>query len=496
MTAFAAGFYDDSSSASGPITSHAIRQGYVVEAFRKAGGCQILSKIGTEFFDKLKLCKVEHAIFSANAGLKICLDILDDFTDSKCITDSAQSNNMKNNDPARPYYFVPAQVLLNLRMEALPLTRLIWESEYADQASKNVVQKLVAILKHALNGDHESEAVQTDSAHPAPGSFTWRKMPNAMDPTKITALKDKGYEEDLIREALYRSNSQTPTNYTTAEDYCRALAINSRRRRLPVPERESDSSAAFSDTPGIISPPNALPVGPFWTGLPDAPSGGAIEAALADVPQAAEDNEMEDVDSDDEPSVALRPAEDALPTSTSSMDINNLLNSESEPSRGESQSRQAPSALSFSVESITAERALVREDLAERCNNILNNHQSLTFELSDLIISATKMLSDDLAKDYWRTTSDLLTSSLLSMQVEDDINEVQGKKIAAAAHLVALLIQDGEVFKETLSVFQDSFEGLLSFLTLPAANGKAEEGSYPWVAPVLLIHREDAVKGL
>ncbi|EXJ63936.1 E3 ubiquitin-protein ligase HUWE1 [Cladophialophora yegresii CBS 114405] len=474
-------FYDDSSSSSGPITTHAIRQGYVVEAFRKAGGVQTLTKVGTEFFDKLKSCKVEHSTFSANTGLKICLDILDDFTDAKCIMDSAQSNNMKNTDPSRPYYFVPAQVLLNLRMGALPLTRLIWESEYADQASKNVVQKLVSILKHVLNGDHENEAVQTDSGHPTLPPFTWRKLPNALDPSKVNALKEKGYDEDLVREALYRSNSQAPNNYAPAEDYCRALTGSTRRRRLPVPDREGDPS-------GISSAQSALQIGAWPGGPPDGPPDGTP----AETRPTEEDNEMEDVDdSGDDAEMATghtsRPRETAAADGTPATENSNLVNNESEPSHREPQPLQAKSPLSYSVESMFVERAIVREDLAERCNNILNNHQSLTFELSDLIISATSKLSDDLTKEYWRTTSDLLTSSLLSMQVEDDITEAQGKKIAAAAHLVALLIQDNEVFDETVAVFQDSFEGLLSFLSLPAANGKSDEGSYPWVAPVLLI---------
>ena len=480
-------FYDDSSSASGPITTHAIRQGYVVEAFRKAGGIKTLTNIGTEFFDKLKSCKVEQAIFSANTGLKICLDILGDFTDSRCVMDSAQSNNMKNMEPSRPYYFVPAQALLNLRMEALPLTRSIWESEYADQASKDVVQKLISVLKHVLSGECESEAVQTDGGHPTLAPFSTRKLPSALEPSKINALKEKGYDEELVREALYRSNSHQPNNYAPAEDYCRALTANPRRRRLPVPDGGRDPSGVASDTPSVVSPPTGAQSASLWGGLLGSPSGGAIEAALADVSRAGEDNEMEDVVESNEASTLSRDADNTGTTGSSAMDINNLLNSETEPVEETQQPPKVEPPPSHSVESITSERARIREDLAERCNNILNNHQNLTFELSDLITSATRKLSEDLAKDYWKTTSDLLTSSLLSMQVEDDIDEASGKKIAAAAHLVALLIQDGEVFKETLSIFQDSLEGMLSFLRLPAANGRTEEGSYPWVAPVLLI---------
>ncbi|KIW96308.1 uncharacterized protein Z519_03377 [Cladophialophora bantiana CBS 173.52] len=467
-------FYDDSSSTSSPIATHPARQGFVVEAFRKAGGIKILTEIGTEFFEKLKSCKVEHAELSANTGLKICLDILEEFTDSKCIIESAQSNNMKTPDPLRQCHFLPAQVLLNLRMEALPLTQLIWASDYADQASKDVVQKLVSILKHVFTGDHEMEAVQSDSGHPALVPFAPKEL--EFDPTRVSNLRDKGYSEELVLEALYRTNSQANIP-TPAEEYCRALLANPRRRRLPPPKRDTTT------TPGNISgvAPTNSHSSSAWTSL------GVVHTLLPEVHQDAGDNEMEDVTNSNETTTTSRPADNIATSVSSAMDISNLLNNDSEPEQEPSRPVEADLSPSYSVESINAQRALIREDLAERCNNILDNHQSLTFELSDLIISATKKLSEDQAKEFWRTTLDLLTSSLLSMQGDDDITETRGKKIAAAAHLVALLIQDGEVFKETLGIFQDSFEGILSFLSLPAADGRADEGSFPWVAPVLLI---------
>ncbi|OAL27155.1 hypothetical protein AYO22_03786 [Fonsecaea multimorphosa] len=468
-------FYDDSSSSSGPIATHPARQGFVVEAFRKAGGVKTLTEIGTDFFDKLKSCKVEHAIFSANTGLKICLDILEEFTDSKCIIESAQSNNMKTVDPGRQCYFVPAQVLLNLRMEALPLTRLIWASEYADQASKDLVQKLVSILKHVFVGDHEMEAVQFDNSHPTLAPFQARRL--EFDSSKINTLKEKGYSEDLAHEALYRSNAQAPNIYTPAEEYCRALLANPRRRRLPVPGRDTGGTAASGNMPGVVTPPTNSHSSSGWNSM------GAAHNLLPNIHQATEDNEMEDVTT----TTTSRPADHATTSVSSAMDISNLLNSDVEPEREAPQSPEADLPRSYSVQSINAQRALIREDLAERCNNILENHPNLTFELSDLMISATKKLGEDQANEYWRTTVDLLTISLLSMQGESEFDESRGKKIAAAAHLVALIIQDGEVFKEALGIFQESFGGLLSFLNLPVPAGRTDEASFPWVAPILLI---------
>ncbi|KAK5053102.1 hypothetical protein LTR84_002076 [Exophiala bonariae] len=478
-------FYDESQPSPGPMTTSSARQTFVIEAFRQANGLKILSKIGTDFYDQLKACKLEHSTLSANTGLKICLDILDEFTSAKSIMDSAQSVNMRNADPSKALYFVPAQVLLNLRMEALPMTQLIWESDYADQASRDVVQKLVSILKHILTGDHEHEAIQTNDSRPEIEVHPLRK--HQIDEHKVNTLKDKGYTEDLVREAIYRTNTTATSSIVAAEEYCKAFMSNPRRRRLPIPSSELDVTSTNNHTPAVISPPTSAHSNPLTlalSGLQGILDAGNAEAVVADV----EDNEMRDVgDTTISEPVSVRNADTNVSTS-SAMDIQNILNADSNGS-GNSSSDAPPPDLSpvYSVESIDAVRDSIREDLAERCNNILNTHQDLTFELYDLIASATKKLSDVEAKDYWRTTTEILVSSLLSMQVDEDINEGRGKKIAAAAHLVALLFQDGEVFTDTLNIYQESFEGLVSFLKLPQSHGRTTEDSFPWVAPVLLI---------
>ncbi|EXJ88976.1 E3 ubiquitin-protein ligase HUWE1 [Capronia epimyces CBS 606.96] len=447
-------FYDDSHPSSGPMISPA-RQSFVVECFRKAGGVKVLANIGTQFFDKLKSCKVEHSTFSANTGLKICLDILDQFTDAKCIIESLQANIMRNNDPTKPFYFNSAQTLLSLRMEALPLTRLIWESEYADQASKDVVQKLVSILKHVFAGNQESEAIQTDEQQPVVAAFSPRRM--VIDPQKVALLKDNGYDEDLAREALFRTNSQAASNLAASEEYCKAIASNPRRRRLPIPDREADGAVASGSTPSSV-----------------------VEAAVTDVVNnTVDDSLMEDVTGQQ----SHRTSTISRHSSSTAQDTINV----GRERQGRPEGFQPEPPSSFSVESITAQRTAIREDLADRCNNILNNHQNLTFELSDLIITATNKMTEEEAAEFWRASADLLVSSLLSMQVDDEINEARGKKIGAAAHLLALLLQETEVFRATLSIFQEAFDGLLSFLRLPASDGRPAQESFPWVAPVLLI---------
>ncbi|RVX75705.1 hypothetical protein B0A52_00061 [Exophiala mesophila] len=478
-------FYDDSNSSAGPLP--AARQSFVVEVFRKGGGIKALTKIGTEFFDKLKSCKVEQSIFCANAGLKICLDILDEFTNSKTIMESLQSHTLKNPEPQKAYFFVPSQVLLSLRVEALPLTRLIWESDYADQASKDVVQKLVSILKHVLTGDAEAEAIQSSARQPVITPGPARKP--TIEPSKVSTLQDKGYDEALAREAIYRTNTQTSGSNTAAEEYCRAITANARRRRLPIPDGEIDASQSAYQTPTAMSPPVNFPSDPLAAALFGSPSRPTEAAFASRMNNDLEDDDMGDGMSDNQGTVTVsRRSENPSEPASSAMDIHNILNDESarsQPVSAENDRRE--SSVMYSVETISTERVSIREELADHCNNVLNTHQNLTFELSDLILSATKKLSEDDAKEYWRTTSDLLVTSLLSMQVDDDISDGRGKKIAAAAHLVALLIQDSDVFKDTLGVYQDSFEGLLTFLQIPAGSERSAEDSFQWVAPVLLI---------
>ena len=126
------------------------------------------------------------------------------------------------------------------------------------------------------------------------------------------------------------------------------------------------------------------------------------------------------------------------------MDISNILNKPDDTAEQESTTNVHPSHTRYSVESLDVQRGDIRDSLAERCNNILNTHPNLAFELSDLISSATRKLSHDEIKNFWEATSELLVMGLLSMQSDEEITESKGKKIAAAAHLTALLIQDTE----------------------------------------------------
>lgn len=446
-------------------------QSYVVNSLKQMGGIRRLRDIGAEFFSELKQCKVEQRTFAANTGLKTCLDIFDILTSAKSVVGAPQSMHMKSHDPGKAHYFVPAQALLEFRMEALPLVRDIWSSDYADQASRDVVHKLVSILKHVLQGDSEEDAVQTQTGHPKVTAAIRRTF--LVDSKRLQELKDEGFDADLAKEALYRTNTTHQSHsISAAREYCQAILANPHRRRLEVPSA-SDLPITTRETPVTASPagaPSTLPVGP-------------IEDALAQVINSASaDSEMEGVPT-------TSPAETARTqtSGTSAMDLSNILNASDEAVPKSSTFDKAPPHAPYSVESIDAERESIRDDLAERCNNVLNSHQDMVFELADLISSATKKLSAEDTTLFWQSTSDLLVNSLLSMQADGEVTEAEGKQIAAAAHLIALLINDKEVFKTALGVFQENFDGMLSFLKLGSTTTGKGDDPYPWVASILLL---------
>lgn len=438
-------------------------QPFIMECFRRAKGMGVLTEIGKEFVQELSKCKFDKPlVFAANAGLKICLEILEDTTRSELVG-LPQATYMKNVDPNRPFLFNPNQLLLELRSESLKLAREIWDSEYAEQASADVVRRLAAILKHTLQGDNEDGVIATADDHPKLAAHVKRLY--SIDKAKVKHLVDKGYGLAEAEEALYRCNVSQNMQLPTAEEYCLALKTNSRRRRLPAPRDEIKSQSAITTPPShLTSPPIVAdaPGGPTTTILEDSSQDEDIVDVL-DISRADTNGTMGDA----------TPA----PEAPSAMDLSVMLN---EPAPVQS----PPSK--FSRQSIDAERESIRETLAERCNNILSNHPKLIFELHDLLISGAAKLAPENMKEWWTATTDILVSSLLSQSIGADVEEAQGKKVAATAHLIGLLSTDPIFQTSMIKAVQESFDNVVDFLKIPGQ--KASDGeAHPWISPILLI---------
>ncbi|KAK5101811.1 E3 ubiquitin-protein ligase tom1 [Lithohypha guttulata] len=457
------------------VPPNSITQSFIVDCFGRAEGLRNLDAIGTAFYEELKLCQVDKAVvFAANAGLKICLELLEDLTRHDLIQ-STQTGYMKNTDRERPFYFNPNQLLLELRMESMPLTRRIWDSEYAEQASPDVIRRLAAILKHTLQGDNEENVVIRAEDFPTPKPHEKRKYD--LDKTKINILREKGFAQDVAEEALYRCNVAHAPQMLNAEEYCKALNDNPGRRRLPIPANEVKHKGSANETPvsRVTSPPTAMDIisGPTTTVLEDS----SQDEDLVDVSDMNLSNGISNTAINPPVDGSSRSNARSMGTTSSAMDLSVMLN----------QPRPAGvTAPRFSKQTIDAERESIREQLAERCNNILSSHPNLIFELNDLLVAGAAKLHEEAARSWWETVTDLLMSSLLSQNIDGDVDDNHGKKIAATAHLIGLFSNNDNFKSSTLKVMQDSIDGLVEFLRI-SGQSAGDSKSYPWIGPILLI---------
>ncbi|KAK5240476.1 E3 ubiquitin-protein ligase tom1, partial [Cryomyces antarcticus] len=133
------------------------------------------------------------------------------------------------------------------------------------------------------------------------------------------------------------------------------------------------------------------------------------------------------------------------------------------------------------IDDLNDERDILRKDLIDRCLDVLNVHNDVTFELAELISAAVSKAADPagLRKEIGET----IVQSLSSLQMEDDIRP-NSRKIASYAHLVALVLQE-KGYDSMLDELKENLPMLLAFLK-PLPDRTVEESS-PWVGYILLI---------
>jgi E3 ubiquitin-protein ligase HUWE1 len=480
----------------------------VVLPFKAQGGVGVLKRLGEQFYQELKSCQVSsdtvETMTAANGGLKSIMSILEHLTSAKCIVESSQSNALKSSDRSKPHHFNPAQFLLELRLEALPFVRTIWDSPYAEHAARVVLEKLIAILRHVLSGDQEHEAHKSsDKTATVPSHPSKRFLHSA---EKLNSLKSKGYDEGIAREALFRCNNQS----AAAEEYCKAYTQNPKLTRNIIPAAENEMPVPATsgvstpeEEPQVNAQADSLnPSTALTTALGDVGPGQSLLDILGNFPQTelsaselvshlSAQSSSANNNTGNEANSQMQGVENATdegerPPHESSQSLLRSATTRDKERQPETIVQENHLA---TVEMIASQREQIRSDLAERCLNIINSHYDVTWELSELLKSATKRLTEHEAADFRETACSLLVTSLVSFQSDleaDDLSEATRKKISACAHFVALLIQDKEIYAECLPHLQESFDSLLRFVQIPSreSNGDA---TLPWIGQVLLI---------
>ena len=453
---------------------------------------------------------------TAYGGIKIILNLYTQITGAKIVVESPQTSAIQSNerDRGQPHYFLPQQFLVELRMAVLPVVRSIWDSDFVDHASSSIVKCLVEILRICLESNEEGGAYKRGDKLPVRAKHTHRVYTIAEE--KLKALKDMGYYDKLAREALYRCyNGQH-----AAQEYCRDFLASPKHyvvehNHFPIPEYDQEpkkdtanvttiqpaqSGATVSEWERAATPAaNARSEEHLQANRDSAPAADSATPAPQEV--SADSTATAGDSTTSQPAPAVPDGSAQAFGETITMSIDNLLNfpdigsadvpdaqqnsspGQATPSTAEQNLIPAAKVADLvTVNDLDDERSAIRANLIERAVNVLNIHADVTFELADLIAAAAQKASDSNAmrKDIGET----LVQSLISLQSDDDFRS-EGKKIAAYANLLGLVLQDDDFYQATLDELRSNFSQLLAFIKI-FPDQKPDESS-PWIGQVLLV---------
>ncbi|KAF7592465.1 hypothetical protein BBP40_000246 [Aspergillus hancockii] len=483
----------------------------VLFAFKRIHGLKTMKEICEVFVREVKSLTppesvsesendVSARLTSAYGGIKIILSFFSELASGKNIVDSSQTQAMttSDRDRDRPDFFQPGQFLVDLRMEILPMAQELWNTDFATQSSSSVVKCLVDILRSSLDGEYETGAARHSETPPAVTDVPRRKL--VINRDRVAALQAKDFDLELVKEALYRCNNV----YTAAEEYCKAQNWLLPAPRIPPPPNDIESArtsggeasedSVVGDAPpfegGFLERSTLAMLIAQASGRPDdiprqeQGQGGPVEnevrhgseflaRALSHI--LHDDHSTGDSDRDDSSSSNTR---NLNPSGGNSSEPSNIAADPSPDQRPEQPTRRREVT---TVEALDREREKVRSNLIERCLDVLNEHYDVSFELADLIASATKKHRDP--ESFRKEVGEILVQSLVSLQMEN--LQAAGKKVAAYAHLLALVVQDRDMYTATLDELKECFTTFLGFISAPSE--KTSDESFPWIGHVLLV---------
>lgn len=449
-------------------------------SFRNLGGFKELGLILNKFYESaLEITEQKTEDVSEESkrllnlslgGLKVILAFYAQIINFKVIGESQQTSAMQtrpDRDRERADHFSTAQFLVELRYAVIKPVEKIWNSDLIDKATTSIVKTSINILKSVLECEGEHGAYKSIDKIPKrnkPIIKPWTPR-NADHTSRLTELN---FSESLAEEALYRCCD----NFNMAREYC----LNQGRpnaSRNPIPQYEIQARG-----PPSASPSRAEVV------VPESADSASMTPS-SDTSQDDEESEMPDTQS-----VQMEDADDVTEqpeTTASSNPVPESHPVQAIPTPHDALAYQKRMGTGNSTELVALdqldeERFNLRKNLVDRSLDVLNSHEDVTFELADLI-SAAVMKSPE-SNSMRAEIGATLVQSLISLQSEDDFRS-QGKKIAASAHLLALVLQDKYFYEVIVEELKDNFSTLLGFVKI--FPDQTPEDSSPWIGQVLLI---------
>lgn len=481
----------------------------VLQAFKNQGGLAALGDILETFFDEVKSIAATHGeeepqnevgglMNLSLGGLKLILTFYSRIINSKYVNEALQTQALSSRadrDRDKPDFFLPGQFLVELRMVVVQQVQRLWNSEALEKGTTSIVKSIIEILRLVLDGDSENNAYKRAEKITRRSKISVRRW-TPRSPDALDRLTEDCGDVDLAREALFRCYD----NNASARDYCNAMKNHPRAKHNPVPPEELQATTGVSDA-GRSPSSRDRSTG----GTPsERPNRQEISDALrtAILRQRDESRQREEGqgasngDTNSDPPVLPNFAGTGDEASLSAI-LGAALAQAGAPAQGESSTANAdqPTSADAAAEEITApdvvtvddlndERTSIRTNLIDRSLDVLNIHEDVTFELSDLIAAATSKALDPAAM---RTDiGSTLLQSLVSLQGDED-SRPEGKKIGAYAHLLALVLNNDkqDFYSATLDALKDCLPLLFGFIKIYPDQKPEESSSY--VGHVLLI---------
>jgi E3 ubiquitin-protein ligase HUWE1 len=455
----------------------------VLQAFKDRGGIDTLNEIlraltseirttilpVTESPDKTTEDFLRFEV--ATAGTKSILALYTQFVNGKNVTEATQTMTMigSRSDRSRTDQLSASQFLVELRMAVLPTIRELWGSDLVEKGSSQISEKLIEVIRTIANADCELNALKRSDKAVAPTKPPRKFFKPAME--YQTTLHGSGYDSDLTNEALYRCNN----NVAFAIEYCREMA-------RPTTERNPIPQGDLAPTPEL-NPSSSRPHTSISTGTATPDDQIMQESALSGIVEGLSDLAAPPSGPTSGPPDLGRLIAEFESRNQSVADPNSDLTVSGQgpapaisPESADGQRKQ------ITVDDLNEEREAIRENLIDRCLDVINAHGDVTFEISDLITTVVSKSPDPASTCH--SVGETLVIALMSFAGEEDLR-TSGKKIAAYAHLLALMLREKSFYTAALPNLKENLSTLLSFVKL-SPNHSTEEPS-PWIAHILLI---------
>lgn len=439
------------------------------------------ASLDTSSADDVTSSKRVHAL--ALAGIDKILEFYLKISHSKNIHDAQQTTVMVVRDRQKSDFFLGAQFLVEIRNTVLPQVSQMWKSSVMEALPAHSVKSIIDLLKTALEGDGEANAVKRSEnlkRRVAAEPRVWKLRTEAKD-----QLKAEGFESDeLCIEALYRCNN----NVNAAKEYY-ALRRDTDKTLpcCPLPNDE-EPQPPTRDTQGQSGDSSTQP----------AASSSVPSVEMQDADEAESSTQETDGDRSDNDLAfgngnrRLMLPQDMLSGGIAEV-LSHALGGGEELMRAlpvhrrPSDEAQRPADVVteenfVTVEDLDEKRKDIRDGLIDRCLDVLNTHTDVTFQLSDLVAAAVAKAGDDQASKV--EIGETLVNSLMSLRPEEG-TPIEGQKIASYAHLLALVIQERDFFDASLETLKENFEYFGAFIKM--FQGQKPDETSPWVSNVLLV---------